>query len=532
VRVELARAGSADAPTWAGVPGVTGATAVLYAPTTQPAGRIPAFVLGLDPEEMGATVPEARDAVQPLIGQRVDLIDGSAIPDEATQVAIKVFIPAKMPDSRLMTPTGVQVWLTISDEGGRTTRLPLQSPPFALDAWMTYTGDLSAAAGRKPLTITAIEYAPQVAVLPVVASAVFIDTLESLDAAGTATLLEDFEERRDGWQLRTDAQVFDLGPSRDVANTGERSLRAVFRVTRLASDPLPDAQAAGTATAQTFQAVRLVSVVEQPIPVVMSARMAKDLGEAARRERLPLEVGMTIKHTLAMPGGNITADLKIVGIVRAFPSLEERQHFLLMDRQTALQLINSRVTDEQQFRGANQFWLETASREPAPGLEAAIRGQTNAVNIAYAWDAYNVLLREPLPAALAGMLFAGFCVSLLLSLLDFAFYLAVTARRRSLGFAVLRSLGWDANNIWLLLVAEQAALVIPALLVGVGLGAVLAYVILPFLALVGGQTLQIPAWGLLFLVLALLGGFGALSFAAARWLRTLNVNQVLRLGEE
>jgi hypothetical protein len=130
------------------------------------------------------------------------------------------------------------------------------------------------------------------------------------------------------------------------------------------------------------------------------------------------------------------------------------------------------------------------------------------------------------------MLYAGFWVSLLLSLLDFGFYLAVTARRRSLGFAVLQALGWNANHLWALLVAEQTALVIPALLVGVALGAALAYVILPFLALVGGETLKLPILGLIGLLVALVVGFGVLLFATALWLRKLNVNQVLRLGEE
>jgi ABC-type antimicrobial peptide transport system permease subunit len=167
-------------------------------------------------------------------------------------------------------------------------------------------------------------------------------------------------------------------------------------------------------------------------------------------------------------------------------------------------------------------------REPLPGLAS----RSPRLVWRTAWDRYNELLREPLPAAVAGMLYAGFWVSLLLSLLDFGFYLAVTARRRSLGFAVLQALGWNASHIWALLAAEQAVLILPALLVGIALGAALAYVILPFLALVGGETLSMPVSSLLGLLIILLAGFGGLLSGTAWWLRRLRVNQVLRLGEE
>jgi hypothetical protein len=74
--------------------------------------------------------------------------------------------------------------------------------------------------------------------------------------------------------------------------------------------------------------------------------------------------------------------------------------------------------------------------------------------------------------------------------------------------------------------------VIPALLVGVALGAALAYVILPFLALVGGETLRLPLATLADLLLALLVGFGILLIVTALWLRRLDINRVMRLGEE
>jgi putative ABC transport system permease protein len=266
-------------------------------------------------------------------------------------------------------------------------------------------------------------------------------------------------------------------------------------------------------------------------PAVISARMARDEGRAFRNDKLPLVVGDTAQIDLQLPGNlTVTLNYRVVGIARNFPSLADDQYFLIMDSQMVAQFVGAVQGLPQAV--PNQVWLDMPDRRPAPGLEASIRQNAGVTGITFAWDGYNRLLREPLPAAVAGMLYAGFWVSLVLSLLDFGFYLAVTARRRSLGFAVLQALGWNVNKIWAQLVAEQAVLVAPALLVGIGLGVALAYVILPFLALFGGETLRLPAADLLILLVALLAGFGLLSFGAAWWLRRLNINQVLRLGEE
>jgi hypothetical protein len=266
------------------------------------------------------------------------------------------------------------------------------------------------------------------------------------------------------------------------------------------------------------------------IPVVISQRMAVEVGQAVRQDQQPLQVGSKSQLDILISGIRVTFSYQVVGIVRDFPSLSADQHFVVMDSAILTSVINGQI-DPQNAIAPNQVWLELQNRQPSAEL-MALQKLPEIANAAYAWDVYNSLLREPLPAAIAGILYAGFWVSLILSLLDFGFYLAVTARRRSLSFAVLQALGWNVNNVWALLLAEQSALAIPALFVGVLLGAALAYIILPFLALTGGEALVLPIGSLIVLLITLLVGFGVLLVSAAAWLHRLNVNQVLRLGEE
>jgi hypothetical protein len=269
-------------------------------------------------------------------------------------------------------------------------------------------------------------------------------------------------------------------------------------------------------------------------PAVIGDRLAEAAGRALRGDRLSLQIGDVGTLEMTLAGGiQLAVDYEVVGVIRAFPSVDSGGHFLVMDSALLRDAISANLLAAAVAQVAPVYvWLDVPDREPPPALLDRLAALPGVEDVQAAWDRYNALLREPLPAAVAGMIYAGFWVSLLLSLLDFSFYLSVTARRRALGFAVLRALGWRADRLWLHIALEQSVLVLPALVVGVGLGAAMAYVILPFLALIGGAALTLPTPSLLILLAALLGGFGALTLGAAWWLRRLNINQTLRLGEE
>jgi len=411
--------------------------------------------------------------------------------------------------------------------GGDNTLIP--------DRWVTMQGDLSGLKGTAPFVLTGLTLAPYAPSIPVLSADIYFDDLSVTDANGGITTLEGFETATaDTWQV-LGGQFRLAEASRSTFAEGAHSLRVIIAVTRTANDPATNLSESDRRAAESSAFDRATiqqPVTEASIPVIMTARMAKDLGEASRRERLPLEVGMTGTLVLPLEQGEIKLPFRVAGIVPSFPTGAATAHILILNRQALLQTVNGQAKGQGRLEGINQIWFGGTVRQSPNTFAAQLPTSLPAATFTYAWDRYNALLREPLPAAVAGMLFAGFWVSLLLSLLDFGFYLVVTARRRSLGFAVLRSMGWDANNIWWLLVVEQAALVIPALVVGIFIGVVLAYVILPFLALVGGQTLQVPNLSILGLVVTLLVGFGALTLITAQWLRRMNVNQVLRLGEE
>jgi hypothetical protein len=66
----------------------------------------------------------------------------------------------------------------------------------------------------------------------------------------------------------------------------------------------------------------------------------------------------------------------------------------------------------------------------------------------------------------------------------------------------------------------------------VALGGALAYLLLPFLELVGGEALRFPLLEVGGLLLALVISFSLLLGLTALFLRRQQVHQVLRMGEE
>jgi hypothetical protein len=280
-------------------------------------------------------------------------------------------------------------------------------------------------------------------------------------------------------------------------------------------------------------------VVNEPdigrIPVVISPAFAETFaGRGSFRSAVdePLQVGDAKNMVLNLGPGSVEIGYEVVGVLDApIPSFNEDALFVIAPKALIQPVINQAAASNF-FFDDNEIWLELPDRQPSAALEDAISALDGVTGVTWAWARYGEIQREPLPSAVAGMLFAGFWVSLVLSLLDFGFYLMVTARQRLFTFAVLRSLGWNAGHIWRLLFIEQVVLIAPALIIGSLIGAGLAYLLLPFLALVGGETLQLPWLELLGMLMVLVLSFTVLMGVAAIFLRRMSVNQVLRLGEE
>lgn len=277
-----------------------------------------------------------------------------------------------------------------------------------------------------------------------------------------------------------------------------------------------------------------------PVPVIISpefTRVFRGTGEDLPNAKIaPLQVGdvRAVSFNVGLRG-NLLFELEVAGIVDQFPTFgaTAQDIYMIAPLGSMRFLFNQRFRDEADLIDVNQVWINLKEQaEPSAALRQNIEALPGVTDTTYAWTRYGEILREPIPNTIAGMFFAAFWISLALSLVNFAFYMIITAQQRSFSFGVLRSIGWNLNHIWRLLFFEQLVLIIPATLIGTLLGIGLAYLLLPFIALSGTLALRLPTLQLSGIVLILVVGFVVLLTFIGLWLRRMSLQQIMRLGEE
>jgi hypothetical protein len=509
-------------------------------------------LFGVLPDQVPVAFGAIEDAVQPLTGISAPPVPGLALPDDAVTLQAQVYaLPQTNPDDPAVA---VKLTAYLQDALGVPLRVQLSQPqivsladtpggnpdatgdiPTPTEEWLTFEGALPDT-GTPPYHLMRVGINSTAGNLDAFEHTIYIDRIATQDVFGTATALESFEDGATAW---TGTSV-----TNPYAASWTDTTSGLSRVAGLE----PVAVSGETPAIDGEHALRLdylmgkvggrqrepSVVVNQPrldrLPVVINAAFAEDYkGRSISND--PLESGDERNVILNVGTGTIELGYRVVGVIDDIPSVEENEPVMITHLDLIRPVINQVATTSSYF-DQNEIWLALPDREPSADLQQEVGNIEGVENVIWAWDRYGEIQREPLPSAVAGMLFAGFWISLLLSLLDFAFYLIVTAKQRLFTFGVLRSLGWNSGHIWRLLFVEQVALITPALIIGSLIGAGLAYLLLPFLALVGQETLRIPWLQLAGLLAALALSFTALMGIAAIFLRRMSVNQVLRLGEE
>ena len=486
------------------LPDVTSGFSLMRYTTVELEGEPRTTVIGLDPADAAAYDPALAPIVAPLADQPAFALSGLTLPDGARTLSVLVYAA---PQEGIST----RLALELENAGGILLTIPLTTADDTITGeFVPYSAELP---GEGSWRLTGLRFLTRAGDEVNFQHTIYLDDLTVADAAGTVLSTEGYERLTlPEWTAANQARggFFTTATSAQAAN-GRYSLRVDYVIAQQ-----------GAHIAEPVLFVQRTPGTGYTIPIIASREFAEYFGRRTERRR-PLEIGSSAEGTLQLVQGELDYRFEVVGIVTSFPTMQPDQRYFIA-RADHLQLVLNQIGTPEDYFTFNQAWVTFPTRTPSAAFTAAVQGR----NAIYADDLYNALRREPLPNAITGMLFAGFWVSLGLGLLDFGFYLAMTARRRATSFAVLRALGWHSGKLWRLLTVEQAALITPALVVGVLLGGLLSYLLLPFLALLGGETLQFPIFEITRLLIALVIAFALLLTATAAYLQRMSLNQVLR----
>jgi len=263
----------------------------------------------------------------------------------------------------------------------------------------------------------------------------------------------------------------------------------------------------------------------EPLPILASRAFMETSG---------LKVGDATNVFVA----NLFIDVQIVDTFDLFPTLDDPRlkPSIIFDGPSIAAVINANPSGPLQYPG--EIWF-AGGADSLASLRKAITGGTFAGQLISFDDLQAAQQKDPLVAAgWEGILFISFAAILILSAIGFLIYSYLTAQRRTLEFAVLRTMGFSKRQIATVVGFEQIFVIGLGMIAGTLMGMRLGSLMIRYMGLTetGDQVLppmhlQISwftvgtAWlvlGLVFLVT-----IGAVVLLYSR----LALHRVLRIGE-
>lgn len=274
--------------------------------------------------------------------------------------------------------------------------------------------------------------------------------------------------------------------------------------------------------ASTAVSSSYASLPTGPIPALAGSSLAQ-------------QSGLAVGDTIELGSFDTRRQYLITGIVDGFPTVDPGGPFLIADAATlvAADAAADRPTEP------DEWWLATAEGA-GPTVAEALRSDLYSTESVTAYDdLHRELLSDPVALGLIGALVLGALSAIAFAGIGFFVSATVSTRERLGEFALLQAIGLSHRQLSAWVSMENAFLLLVGLLVGTGLGLVLAWVVLPFVTLTQEATRAVPpvevivpwgAYALLYLAAGL--ALAVTVFVIGRLLARVRVSGVLRSGGE
>ncbi len=245
--------------------------------------------------------------------------------------------------------------------------------------------------------------------------------------------------------------------------------------------------------------------------------------------------GSSVGETLTVDYSE-ALDLRIVGSLAQFPSIDPASPFVVVDSKS----LNLLRTQQQQVRAEpNEWWLSVADEQRAEVETALRRPPISAGDVITRAGLTRTLQRDPIALGMVGALLLGSIAAGAFAAIGLLVNAVVSAREQIGELALMRALGVSRRQVLGLLSIEQAFLLGLGLLGGAGLGGLIALLVLPHAPLNRSGATVVPSpqivvpWEILALVaVAAAVVVGLCVFVANREVTGRPVVDVLRERED
>ena len=423
-------------------------------------GRYPSFgILAIDPDDFLQIarvrpdfVSEPSEPIEALLRDmqppEINLGLSLPIPPTATNFSLWFSMPTDDPAHW----AGLSLDVKVADERDNTFLLSLEPTGEVDGSWRRFAVDLPT---PTPTQLKSIWLRSRIYDSKEREHMAFDDIMVT-DANGQETLIEGFEaaslDIREGvfWfhVNREDTTVY-FTPDAFEARSG--NVKLGLSVSR---SGLQLGKWYGMAPVDTLQ-------FSAPVMPVLVSKVFAELTAVTPGDELVIRVRQS-----AIQAQDLL--IRVVGVVDYFPTMYEREEggYMVMLREPLLTLFND---SRHEALLPNELLLAST-----PPQEVA----NQAAEVIELTAVQRALRAFPLAVGLRSASLLGYVLATVISLGSFAAHLVfITSQRRS-QFAVLRAIGWDSNQLYGLLLLEQLVLVLSGLLLGTGLGILLAWLTL------------------------------------------------------
>jgi FtsX-like permease family protein len=188
----------------------------------------------------------------------------------------------------------------------------------------------------------------------------------------------------------------------------------------------------------------------------------------------------------AIQGSSVT--LRIVGTVAEFPTLDPAKPFAIVDGPT---LALQRYAATGSTADPGEWWV--SSSDPEAVAPAVASGPNPDATVISRAGLERSFAGDPSGLGVIGLLGLGSVAAMVFAAIGFLVSAAISTSERGAELALLRALGLSRGQISRWLTLEHAALLVVGIGTGVGIGTLLAWLVLPFSTLTRTGEPALPA---------------------------------------
>ncbi|MEI8332901.1 MAG: FtsX-like permease family protein, partial [Chloroflexota bacterium] len=198
--------------------------------------------------------------------------------------------------------------------------------------------------------------------------------------------------------------------------------------------------------------------------------------------------GGRVGDAIAATSSGLPVTLRIVGDVGMFPPLDPAASSVVVDGRTVEWL---RFATSGQVAIPDEWWLSVPDDESAV-VAATLEAPPFIAKVVARTGLAASLSGDPIPLGVIGALGLGALAALVIAAIGFLVSASISTSERITEFALLRAIGISPRQLAAWLALEHAFLLAFGVVAGIGLGLLLAWLVLPFSALTASGAAAVP----------------------------------------